>query len=416
MVDSGVEPRTPSSMKQINNLMVKESYSLKLYPASVSELSAMIGHARKESFPECAPCQTAPEEDEPRVFFKKSHTCGSLYAKCGCNNENGSKSSLVQTYSNPSPEPPPGHPKRGSTPVIATIYPKSDTKRLSNPEINNTSSRHNKPTNSKTVIKANVYLNHPEITFPIPVELQQEACDRSVPNLAKSLPTSIDHAEIKKSNLDYHKYNALAYECSASKDEEAKKFLSDFGIFGPMGNGVATTLRRSSRNSIDGDVIHQIRKNSKNLLESKRRHSGAQEETEYLKTSVARLKKELAELEVKYGTLQSELYDARKDLNCKDSQVLKLQREVHKLKVSLISVVLLSHYCLAFNVSISLRIQRKCSERFHIPSSQCYRHYYLNVTRFVRVLYKTLSAFYNTIYYFNTIQYCVVQLYTFSTR
>ncbi|RZC32333.1 hypothetical protein BDFB_001624 [Asbolus verrucosus] len=356
MVDSGVESRTPSSMKQINNLMVEESYSLKLYPASVSEFSAMIGHARKESFPECASEQATPEEGEPRALFKKSHTCGSLYAKCGCNNESASTSPLFQTYTNPSPESPPSPPKRGSTPVIATIYPKSDTKRLSNPEINNTftcpSSRHTRQTNSKTVIKANVYLNHPEITFPIPVEVPKEACDKSVPNLAKSLPTSIDHAEIKKSNLDYHKYNALAYESSANKDEEAKKFLSDFGIFGPMGNGVATTLRRSSKNSLDGEIIHQIRKNSKNHVESKRRHSGAQEENEYLKTIVARLKKELAELEVKYGTVQSELHHTRKDLNCKEGEVLKLQREVHKLKVSLISAALLLHYCVAFTVPI----------------------------------------------------------------
>ncbi|XP_044258969.1 cGMP-dependent protein kinase, isozyme 1 [Tribolium madens] len=295
-----VELRPPSSMKQINNLMVEKSYSLNVYPASVSELSTMIGHARKESFPE-----------EARALFKKSHTCGSLYAKCGCNND--SSTPLVQTYS--TPEPPPSPSKRGSTPVIATIYPRADTKRLSNPEINNTS--------KKTVIKANVYLNHPEITFPIPVALPKETCDRS--NLAKSL----DLEEIKKSNLDYHKYNALAYESSASKDEEAKKFLSDFGIFGPMGNGVATTLRRSSKNSIDGDVIQQIRKNSRSLID---RHSGAQEENDYLKTIIARLKKELSELEVKYGTLQSELYETRRELTCKESEVLKLQREIHKLK------------------------------------------------------------------------------------
>ena len=167
-----------------------------------------------------------------------------------------------------------------------------------------------------------------------------------MPNLAKSLPPCIDHAEIKKSNLDYHKYNALAYECSASKDEEAKKFLSDFGIFGPMGNGVTTVLRRSSRNSIDGDVIQQIRKNSKNLVDAKRRNSSAQEEHEYLKTVVARLKKELAEQDVKYGALQSELFETRKDLTCKESEVIKLQREIHKLKVSLIRC----SYCCQFIV------------------------------------------------------------------
>lgn len=332
MVDSGVESRPASSMKQINNLMVKESYSLNLYPASVGELTAMIGHARKESFPECASFQSTPEG--ARAFFKKSHTCGSLYAKCGCNND----SPFIQTYSTPSPEPPPSPSKRGSTPVIATIYPRSDTKRLSNPEIN------------KTVIKANVYLNHPEITFPIPVEL---------PKAPNSLPTSIDLDEIKKSNLDYHKYNALVYESTGTKDQEAKKFLSDFGIFGPMGNGVATTLRRSSKSSVDGDVIQQIRKNSRNLVDSKRRHSGAQEENDYMKTLVARLKKELSVLEVKYGTLQTELYDTRKELTCKDSEVVKLQREIHKLKVSLISVVLLLYYCML--PSILPPIQRKCS-------------------------------------------------------
>ncbi|EFA12840.1 cGMP-dependent protein kinase, isozyme 1 [Tribolium castaneum] len=288
-----VESCPRSSMKQINNLMVEESYSLNLYPASVGAL-AMIGHAQQE------PLEGA------RALFKKSHTCGSLYAKCGCSHD--PPPPPVQPRA---PEPPPSPSKRGSTPAIASIYPRADTKRLSNPEINN-SSRH------KTVIKANVYLNHPEITFPIPVELQDK------PNLAKSLPTSIDLDEVKKSNLDYHKYNVLAYECSASKEEEAKKFLSDFGIFGPMGNGVAT-LRRSSKSSLDGDVIQQIRKNSRRL-------SGAHEENDYLKTIVARLKKDLAELEVKYGSLQSELYETRRQLTCKESEVLKLQREIHKLK------------------------------------------------------------------------------------
>lgn len=215
---------------QINNVMMEESQhnlssqTFKLY--SSTDVSTMLGHAmRTPDAPTGAPPPSVEQqEDEPRAFFKKSHTCGSLFAKCGCDDR-----TPLPNRANLSPEPPPSPTtKRGSTPAIATIYPKPETKRLSNPEINKTTNQ------QSNVIKANVYLNHPEITFPIPVEVPQDGA---------RLQTSIDHAEIKKSNLDYHKYNVLAYESSANKDDEANKFLSDFGIFGNMGNGVTAALR-----------------------------------------------------------------------------------------------------------------------------------------------------------------------------
>lgn len=202
---------------------IQNSQTYKLY--SNTDVSTMLGQAMRtpDALTGASPT-IEPQEDEPRAFFKKSHTCGSLFAKCGCDDR-----TPLPNRANLSPEPPPSPTtKRGSTPAIATIYPKPETKRLSNPEINKSASQ------QPNVIKANVYLNHPEITFPIPVEVPQDGA---------RLQTSIDHAEIKKSNLDYHKYNVLAYESAANKDDEANKFLSDFGIFGNMGNGVASVLR-----------------------------------------------------------------------------------------------------------------------------------------------------------------------------
>lgn len=336
MAKSGIHERTPSYLNQINNLMVEESYSLKSYPASVTELSAMLVHAHKESLPERDPTPSRAGETT-RAVFKKSHTCGSLYAKCGCNDE-------TDTFPYPH-DPQFSAEKRSSNPSLSSVYPRADTKRLSSPEIHDFqhAPRHpqvcltpkfakNPPRN---VVKANVYLNHPEINFPIPVEVPKEDCDKLVPKQSKSLSNL--YPEIKN-KLDYHKYTALVYESQHQNhhnynEEEARKFLRDFGIFGPMGNGVATNLRKSSKSSVDEEAIQQIRRNSKSLSEVKKRGSVSHEDYEYLKSIVSRLKKELSELEAKYEASQSELHDVKKNLTCKESEVLRLQREVHKLKV-----------------------------------------------------------------------------------
>ncbi|XP_049819329.1 cGMP-dependent protein kinase, isozyme 1-like isoform X2 [Aethina tumida] len=287
----------------LNQPNLLEKYGPKSYPASVTEFSAMLLEARTETSPVRAPPPTTLE----RRLTKKSHTCGSLYAKCRCNNDSGPETET----------------KRSSTPDTWTI-----AKRLSSPEIDVHQTKHPnvclKPKSATKTVKANVYLNHPEITFPIPVEIPKE----QLPKQTKSLPSSVERPEIRKSQIDYHKFNVLAYESQPHfKEERAQKFLQDFGIFGPMGNGVAS-LRRSSRTS--DDDLNQIRKNSKNVIEVKRKSSSG--DSEYLKSMVAKLKKELAELEKKYGSVQGELFEARKDLSCRETEVLKLQREVHKLK------------------------------------------------------------------------------------
>lgn len=184
-------------------------------------------------------------------------------------------------------------------------------------------------TSPSTLIKANVFLNHPEITFPIPVEVSQEDYQNH------TLPAHL-YPEIKH-KLDYHKATALAYE-KDNKDQrnkaEAEKFFKEFGLFGPMGNGL--NFRRSSRASLE-EHIGQIRKNSNTLLpklNNKKMSNVCVEDYEHLKVVVARLKKDFTELEMKYTAAQIELHEMKNLLSGKENEVLKLQREVHKLKVS----------------------------------------------------------------------------------
>lgn len=184
-------------------------------------------------------------------------------------------------------------------------------------------------TSPSTLIKANVFLNHPEITFPIPVEVSQEDYQNH------TLPAHL-YPEIKH-KLDYHKATALAYE-KDNKDQrnkaEAEKFFKEFGLFGPMGNGL--NFRRSSRTSLE-EHIGQIRKNSNTLvpkLNNKKMSNVCVEDYEHLKVVVARLKKDFTELEMKYTAAQIELHEMKNLLSGKENEVLKLQREVHKLKVS----------------------------------------------------------------------------------
>ncbi|KAF2896719.1 hypothetical protein ILUMI_09457, partial [Ignelater luminosus] len=330
---------------------------LKTYPVSVTQLSAMLSKAHRESLPECAELDTPPAIEpldtpatceERRAFFKKSHTCGSLFAKCGCNNDNSTRTPLLQTFSQ-SKSPPT---KRSSNPTPpCTYYPKAETKRLSNPEINNSQLLAvRQRVNPKPLSKTPTYLNHPEIPYPIPLipREKRKSCDKIVPNLEsknahnkfnKNLDNNFYYPDFvcnkfAQSNLDYLKFTALAYQNLNGNDQQdpAQKYLQESGIIGPMGNGASTTLQKSS-SSDSADTLQQIRRNSKIMcVETKRKNSGVPEDYEYLKTVVTHLKRELSELEVKYGTLQTELLQSRKELQCKESEVMKLQREVHKLK------------------------------------------------------------------------------------
>ncbi|KAG5894030.1 hypothetical protein JTB14_018133 [Gonioctena quinquepunctata] len=161
----------------------------------------------------------------------------------------------------------------------------------------------------------------PEVEFPSDREGYQPAQTNQ----------SILYAELK-SKLDYHKNTALSYESHHKvNEEEAQKFLQDFGIINSMGNAL-TAAKKTSRSSVDGATIQRIQRNSKSLGETRRRSSIEPEDYEYLKQVVAKLKNEVAEIEGKYDAVQRELCDVKKQLSNKETQVLRLQREVHKLK------------------------------------------------------------------------------------
>lgn len=327
------------------------SENTKTYPPSVTKISNMILEAHKKSLPECPEysehsnitrtsdlLDTPPQTEVSRAVFKKSHTCGSLFAKCSCNNENQTKPKLYKSFTHSFID---NKIKRSSSPAVLTdIRNKSEAKRFSNPDLSTSLNNNIKQSeirykkNSNTVIKQ-VYLNHPEINFPITVEIQNDPeknCDIIVPNRNNNLT----------SNLDYHKYTALSYEnnnkCEVVEkkpEDPASKFLKDFGIFGPMGNGVSS-IRKTSKGSNDSDVIQRIKKSSKIMCIDAKRNLNLPEDYEYLKTIVPRLENELSELECKYATIQSELLNSKKEILYKENQILRLQREIHKLKVSLL--------------------------------------------------------------------------------
>lgn len=140
------------------------------------------------------------------------------------------------------------------------------------------------PQSPSTIIKANVFLNHPEITFPIPVEVSQEDYRNN------SFPAHL-YPEIKN-KLDYHKATALAYEHqkdhkAQNRETEAEKFFKEFGLFGPMGNGLATSLSRGSRTSVEENTLKQIRKNSKTIdFKTRKMSNVSAEDYEHLKVFI----------------------------------------------------------------------------------------------------------------------------------
>uniref|UniRef100_A0A6P7FQY2 cGMP-dependent protein kinase n=1 Tax=Diabrotica virgifera virgifera TaxID=50390 RepID=A0A6P7FQY2_DIAVI len=289
----------------------------------------MLVHAQKESSPPSNlynNSKASPKNGNLRGVFKKSHTCGSLFAKCSC----GEKFDCKSDHKNFSHSKPIGIQISSKLSLDETCFPQG--KRASNPDLHRFSKSPEvclcpKLPKGTNVVKANVYLPHPEINFPIPVEIPAENCDKCGLNQKNTPPPNL-HPEIKN-KLDYHKYTALAYEGqSIQNNDEAQKFLQGFGILTPMGNGIASSLRKSS---IDGEVIQTIKRSSKNL-ELKRKSLIDTEDYDYLKSLVAKLKYEVCEIEGKYESVQSELFDVKKLLGCKESQVLKLQREIHKLK------------------------------------------------------------------------------------
>lgn len=318
-------------------MVLKEtSYGLKTYPASVHEISAMLVHAQRESLDETVPGshhRLRDEEDDRRfgdvsrqnlnVNRGSNHQCGSFFAKCKCKNEL-KLSGTSRSYSIPVPR---------------------DThvdKRLSSPEIDLSEVTSRQPNvclkpkspgtaSPSSVIKTNVFLNHPEITFPIPVEVPEEDYQK------KTFPAHL-YPEIKNKPDNFHKGTALSLNnangVQSSREQEAEKFLKEFGLFGPMGNEITTNFRRKSRPSTDETFANQTKKSSKSLeVKPNMKMSNVNiEDYEHLKNVVARLKKDLCDMEMKYSAAQVELHETKNLLSSKENELLKLHREVHKLK------------------------------------------------------------------------------------
>ncbi|XP_057667116.1 cGMP-dependent protein kinase, isozyme 1-like [Diorhabda carinulata] len=262
-----------------------------------------------------------------RAVFKKSHTCGSLFAKCSCSEGLDDRTNHKAFHHSKSID----QERSTKLSLDETNFSNASNKRSSNPDLVRYSKSPEvclcpKLPKGTNVVKTNVYLNHPEINFPIPVEIPADNCDKCKVNQRGVTP--VFHPEIKN-KLDYHKYTALAYESqSIQKNDEAQKFLQDFGILSPMGNIVPSSIRKSS---IDGEVIQNIKRNSKNL-ELKRKSLIDPDDYEYLKSLVSKLKYEISDIEGKYEAVQSELLEVKKQLGNKEAQVVRLQREIHKLK------------------------------------------------------------------------------------
>ncbi|KAL3285204.1 hypothetical protein HHI36_019319 [Cryptolaemus montrouzieri] len=236
-----------------------------------------------------------------RDALRKSHTCGSLFAKCGCNNGN---KKLFHTYSHPETDYASfSNRKRSSIPEIAPLGV-DITKRLSNPEVQAyicVPPNRRASTPSKSGYRTNVYLNHPEINFPIPVQLQ-------------SRPSSLKSQRKVSSFEEY-------------EDEKEEEFLQNFGIVKTMGNGVNTSMR--IKTSVDEKTLKQIRKNSACLTEVRKKQSYEDEEK---REAVEMLRVELEALDVKYKKVYGELLDAQMTLKAKESEIIRMQREIHKLK------------------------------------------------------------------------------------
>lgn len=288
-----------------------------------------------------------------------SHTCGSLFAKCACA---AAPRSLFHTYSHPesyASSPPPVEDlsklllqqrrhllkKRSSSPNLGADLPlpvKVDgNKRFSNPEVLACAKPHvclvprrfstpkavisnNSPS---TLYKTNVYLNHPEINFPIPVEIPADLNDP--PSLlSKNQTIKIDRFRVRKATL------SEPVDSTICNDQKAAEFLQNFGIFSPMGNGVCTPIR-PFKTSLDDGTIKQIKKNSAVVLELTKKNSNDTRifiDTDGSGGDMEKLRKENEIIHNKYRDVYNELLELQLKMKNKEGEIVKLQREVHKLK------------------------------------------------------------------------------------
>lgn len=380
----------------------------------------------------------------------KVHTCGSLFAKCRCDDLSGEGSGagkaleIPTTVKQGSKIVAAGHHCTGSTDITSTLFsnsvdnkflvktsanvlPKRSTsvsslshsfssysrynttsvtspisvsttaitsssssgKRFSDPDI------HKSTGGRLSVIARDLKgLQHPDIPYAITPEVLDRELQlggkiggalgrkgsnsageprRHLPRYSKHISIDLDYntqsspttsplsTSQRSLNLDYHKYNALAYEeqgcnntveqplrpasaqgihtggnkgCTTSGqvvDPVAHQFLRDFGIFGPMGNGVghsSSSARKTSSSTADQQNGNLATATSNALF--RRRNSTL--EYERLKGVVVRLEREFGELEGRYGDVQGELFQCSKELKCKEQEIFRLHREIHKLK------------------------------------------------------------------------------------
>lgn len=120
--------------------------------------------------------------------------------------------------------------------------------------------------------------------------------------------------------MKYHKYNALSYG-SLDSGDPAYKFFKEFGIFGPMGGELSSTIRKNSGLSTGESKLTCLDSHKK-----KDSRQQQEEECQLLKAKLEKLERELVEAKTRVESLT-------KKLNASEATVVKLQRENHKLKV-----------------------------------------------------------------------------------
>lgn len=255
--------------------------------------------------------------DETRIF-KKSHTCGSLFAKCHCG-DNDRRGVLPRKHSSDGI-----HLEERCSNGRSNSLDSS----LLRVEVNN-----NDIGNIETVQIAQICMDHPELClkhpeFPFPIP----------PSRSKVKNKKSKESQISLSQILHSRDYVPTFPETFPRLSEAEVFFKESGIIGPaMGNGASAVAPVMNNNHIPAD-LSAIRKNSKILIDNavavKKRSSQFSEDSEYMKTIVPHLKKEGQQWEEKVNELDLEVIDLRQKLIQRDALILKLQREIHKLKVS----------------------------------------------------------------------------------
>ncbi|XP_025836753.1 cGMP-dependent protein kinase, isozyme 1-like [Agrilus planipennis] len=271
----------------------------------------------------------------PPAVFKKSNTCGSLFAKCSCNSNENTSSKCVQ--------------KSTESTIVSspdTTDNKLQEKRYSSPEITSATRNNNTKKTHHRKTKYSECLRHPEIPFPLTDLLDRNLTENhhekqsrynNYLNLSNLHYPDLVCDSASQSNLLYLKYTALANRSQSipgATDDLSLKILRDFGAVNDnMGSGMsAPTMTTVKDATSEFESAPRPRLSQSILCGEGKRKSSVIEDYEYLKTVVQQLKRELSDLEIKYGALESDLQLSKKELNSKEAEVTRLQCEVHKLK------------------------------------------------------------------------------------